>query len=594
MSYPTLTIEVETSTGVWTSYSTRMRAVKTKRGRRRAIDPPTAGIANLTLSNEDRALDPEHAASLIRTGQNIRIRGVWNAITYPIFTGTIDRITQRYNAPRGAVADLECSDAGADLEKSKLISTWEVTMKGFVKRQWLRFGEAAGNIANDSSGNGRYGIYEPFVSLGETGLQFGDPDTAVKFDSTGYVLLTPGSFGPLIPFSINFTLYMPAPAAPVHLMFDVMYPDGVRIWVDTAGLLHVQCVVNGVQTAYARTANPVTGNGKQISIMFEAGQPIKIWNTGVFDNVAQVGTGAAGVQNSYHVLGYLSGATMDEWFITDYIPSAAQLQSMIDSNPNGWAFDTVAERIERILGFLGWNLANIEWLGSDTKQLLPTLLGEGTLEHIQALMDTIEGTAYVTADGKLRIITREYRDSSPFADSKATFGDGAGELGYVGMDGYSLDTELVTNIVRRYNLDAVTMATDNASIATYGTRDQTEQAEVESLLLDPSLDFDLAQYRLIHLKDALPTLDDLVLMPAKSPATHWPQALGRELAERITLIRRPQNVGLPIQREMIIEGIEHDIAPKKWTTTFNIDATNALRFFQFNNTVWGSPDWRFQ
>ncbi len=594
MSYPTLTIEVETSTGIWTNYSTRMRAVKTKRGKRRAIDMPTAGVANVTLANEDRALDPEHAASLVRVGQNIRIKSVWNAVTYSLFTGTIDRIIQRYGQPRGAVTEFECTDGTADLERARLISVWEVTQKKIAKHQYLRFGEASGNIAADSSGNGRYAMVQPYVTMGDNGLQFGDPDSAYKFDSTGYVLLLPGSFPALIPYAINFTLNMPPPAVDTHLFYDVEYPNGLRFWVDTLGRLNVQCVSNGVQTAYARTANAVTGNSKQICIVFEAGQPIKIWNTGTWDNVAQSGTGGASVQSKYHVLGYLSNAIIDEWYITPHAPSAAELQSLMDANPGGWYLDTLTKRVERVLEAIGWDLANWELLGSATSLLLPTVLGETALEHLQSLMDTFEATLYVTAGGKLRIIARGYRDSQPFADSKGTFGDGIGELGYVGMEGYSLDTELVTNIVRRYNLDSVTMAVDNASIAKYGPRDQTDQAEVDSLLADPSQDFNLAQYRLAHLSEALPSLDDLVLMPAKSPATHWPQALGRELAERITLIRRPQNVGAAIQREMIIEGIEHDIAPKKWVTTFNIDATNALRFFQFDVTLWDSSDWRFQ
>lgn len=596
-------IEIETTPGVWTEYTDYLRSAKTKRGRRRSIDRASAGTMIVSLANEDRRFDPENVGTLIYPGQRIRLTADYDFINYPVWQGTIDRIVQSYDPPRKSTAILQCSDALAVLERTRMISTFEAAMKSIVKRVWYRFGEGDGaTLATDRSGNDRHGVYGGTPTLEAPPLMFITDDTAVEF-STGasgdYVLMLPGIFPTAAPYSLNFLLNMPLPvAAFTPILYSTRYPDGLTVYMDNLGRINVQQVVAGVIVAYSRTSVAFSSNTYQISIQFVTGQRIKIYDqagTDWSDAGSAVGTALAISATDYHVFGYTTGATFDEFFVVDYAFTPAEMAS-INFGASGWFPDSNTSRIDRVLDSVGWPSADaVFMMDDDSSSLIPgDLAGVSALGHIQEVVDTVEGHIFVQADGKLRILGRAVRDSLAYAASLATFGDVPGELRYVGMDGYTLDTELVTNIVRREGYNTTTTASDAASIARYGPRDNTPVALVRSLFLEPlPLDYDLAKYRLAHFKDAIPMVDDLVISPRGDPGNLWPEVLQREISERITLRRRPQNVGTTIEKEMIIEGVDHEIGPKKWLTTLHIDAINATRFFLFDYTLWDAPDWRF-
>lgn len=195
--------------------------------------------------------------------------------------------------------------------------------------------------------------------------------------------------------------------------------------------------------------------------------------------------------------------------------------------------------------------------------------------------------------GYLRLLGRKAHLQSPYNTGQATFGDGPGEIGYQQLGDYTLDLDLVTNVVRRTNGESVIEASDAASIASYGKRDQTQAAEVKSQYLTPTAEYDLAAFRLAHYTQPVAYVDRLKIMPRTDPSTLWPIALGRGITDRVTFNRRPQGVGSAISKEVIIEGVSHTIGPKKWEVEFAIDAIDAPRYFLFDSTTWGSADWRF-
>lgn len=601
MAEPIPKIEIETFAGIWLDYTAWFRSAKTKRGRRRAVDKVNAGTMVATFANESRNFDPEAVGTLVFPGQRIRLTADYLAVNWPIWQGTIDRIVQSYDPPRKSTAILECSDALAVLERTRLISTYEATMKPITKRVWYRFGEGSGaTVAVDRSGNDRHGTYGGSPTLEHSPLMFVTDDTAVQF-STGangdYVYMPPGTTPTALPFSINFLLNMPAPAVSAAIMYSGRNPNGLSIWMDSLGRINVQQMENGAIVAYARSSVPFSGNTYSLSIQFVAGSAIKILdhtNTNYTDGASAIGTASAPPVSDIYAFGFTSGGTFDEFFVVDYALTGTEMTEL-QFGENGWFPAGFIDRLDRVLDSVGWPSGDVVWMIDDetTYPIPADLAGVSALEHIRDVLNSIEGQIIVQSDGKLRFLGRAQRDSWNYAISSATFGDAVGELGYIGMDGYSLDTELVTNIVRREGFSTTTTASDAASIAKYGPRDNaTEISQVKSLLLDPSLDYDLAKYRLAHYKEAIPTVDDLVISPRGVP-TLWAQVLQRELTDKITLRRRPQNVGAVIEKEMIIEGIEHDIAPKRWIATWHIDAINALRFFAFDNTLWDALDWRF-
>jgi hypothetical protein len=71
-------------------------------------------------------------------------------------------------------------------------------------------------------------------------------------------------------------------------------------------------------------------------------------------------------------------------------------------------------------------------------------------------------------------------------------------------------------------------------------------------------------------KDPALRFDQLTLLPRGAPTTLFPEVLGREIGDLVTVVRTPQEVGSAITKNVIIEGISHQITAANWVTTFNL------------------------
>lgn len=109
-------------------------------------------------------------------------------------------------------------------------------------------------------------------------------------------------------------------------------------------------------------------------------------------------------------------------------------------------------------------------------------------------------------------------------------------------------------------------ASDTTSIESYGVRSY-------SLSTVASTDADSATTAArIVARYAQPELrfDKFTIAPRYQPDDLIPEALGREIGDRITIVRTPQNLGSSIIKDAIIEGVTHTITPDEWFTAFNL------------------------
>lgn len=67
----------------------------------------------------------------------------------------------------------------------------------------------------------------------------------------------------------------------------------------------------------------------------------------------------------------------------------------------------------------------------------------------------------------------------------------------------------------------------------------------------------------------------------------WPQLLGRELGDRITIIRRPPGGGDPNSRDCWIRGIEHTSDGETWQTTFQLETVDRANFWTIGHPTLG-------
>lgn len=619
MAEPTTTVEIEFTAGVWTDVSAHLRGGSTKRGKSKAVDSPSPGFGSFTMRNELRQFDPEYAANIspgnVKPDKNIRVKTTYNAIEYPVFTGQIDRIVQRYDGPNNAVAVLECSDNLGKLANTELGSPWEMQL-GLLQtpRAWYRLGESVGPFANERIA-GLYGTYGGAPDYGNEGFTR-DGDGCLTLDtSDDYLLLPPGFIRTDVaaPWQLSFFLQFPdTPAIPpgqiAILFYDLLFPYGLTVWLDSSGFLNVRTWTPGAAAfTYIRTGGlfgDVTvpaGAEYAVHITIQAATTspyLRIYN-GIFplhDAATLIGTGS--ILPSSHVV---VGASPYQWSVDEIMThdlnmSTTDLQLMQNA-ADGWGLDNANDRITRILDAVDWPAGLRDVTTEWDEWLQRTDLKETPIAHFDRLARTAEHrTPFVERDGTFRIIGRSEHASAPYTTSQGTFGDGPGELPYVEMGDYALDATQVENVVNRLYVDADGLeyritAVDAPSLAA-GQRARSGD-EITSEYAFPNYEWTLAALRAAKHAPMTPVVEGLKISPRKNPDALFPQVLGRELGDRLTWKRRPQEVGAAISRDVILEGVSHNFGPKHWETTFLIDSTDAFGYFHFDETNWDADDWRF-
>lgn len=546
-----------------------------------------------------------------------RFENPWATYTrvHDVFTGVIDRIVQTYPGPNSSRAIFHCSDGVAKLAGATLKTPWETTLQTFQPkpRMWMRLNERAGPNTFDRSGNGHHGTLYGDPAFGVTGTINKDPDPGIKFDaSADNLLLGPGALPTVPPWTIRFGLQVPSGSGTQYLLSDYFWPRGLIVWKNPDGTVSAQTDGSAVKTNAM-----LVDNLYNLNIIAEPGQRLKIYVGGsdytdyTLTSGKYLGTNHT-LPETYYIFGPrwfpmpapFTGAAyivIDEIVTWDYALTTADQQRVNDA-ASGWNNDSIQTRINRILDAVGWPTAKRAVSVNGDEPLSATALSTTALEHLRALENTMEGRLLIQKNGTIQFLERNTLITGGYATSQGTFGDGPGELGYAELGNYTRDWDLVTNLVRRRRYDdrgtggggvTETVVVDQASVTKHGLRDQTAVADVESLYRNPTVEYDLAAWRLAHYSKPIPHIDTLMVRPSAAPDDLWPQVLGRELGERITVTRRPQGVGAPMTAEVIIEGIEHDIGPKRWVTVFSIDAIAAQRYFRFDYTLWDSEGWRF-
>jgi hypothetical protein len=83
----------------------------------------------------------------------------------------------------------------------------------------------------------------------------------------------------------------------------------------------------------------------------------------------------------------------------------------------------------------------------------------------------------------------------------------------------------------------------------------------------------------------LTRIESLEIKPRTDAANLFPKALAYDVGTRITVKRRPQGVGSPISKDLLIEGVSHDIGPDSWNTRWNLSPVPIAAFILDSATL---------
>jgi hypothetical protein len=249
-------------------------------------------------------------------------------------------------------------------------------------------------------------------------------------------------------------------------------------------------------------------------------------------------------------------------------------------------------RIRRILDSASWPAAD-RLVDAGQSTLQATTLDGDALSETQLVSDTEVGAFYI--DGSGRAVFRDryaiYRDARSNT-SQAVFGDDSAgiELRYVDIQP-SFDDEQMVNqtLITIANGSNQQISQDATSVSQYLYHSH-ERSDL--LMQADTVAADYGRYIVYMSKDPEYRFDSLGINPLADPVDLFPQVLGREVGDRITVRRRPPGGGSLIERDVFIVGINHDVDFRvgTWMTTWQLQSASRFAFLTLDHATLGKLD----
>ena len=209
------------------------------------------------------------------------------------------------------------------------------------------------------------------------------------------------------------------------------------------------------------------------------------------------------------------------------------------------------------------------------------------LGQLKQLERSEDGFFYISANGTATFLERTRRQTlARMVTSQATFDDDGTDSRYSDV-GFEYDADRLYNDVRRTGTSGNTQsAEDGTSVDSYFRRTHDETL----LTTSDAQTRDLAVLFLDRHKDPLVRVPQLTVPVARDPQTLFPAAVGRELLDRVTLRRLPQDEGSVYESEQIVEGITHWFNTKNWTVTLQLSPGFISSWFTLDDSDLGELD----
>ena len=271
---------------------------------------------------------------------------------------------------------------------------------------------------------------------------------------------------------------------------------------------------------------------------------------------------------------------------TDGFKILAGITIPAQGTPSGNA-EPSGNRIGRILTAAGWYTDHRNISDGDS-EMQATTFGDTALNLLQLTADSEIGELYIDGSGFVTFRERQaLLTDARSTTSHATFGDDGINLPYSGVSRNDDDTTLANDVqITAAGSSALQEAQNAASIAKYLFPRSYARSDV--LLTSDAEARTYAQWVLWISRNEADRFDTLTVTPLRD-ARLWPQVLGREIGDRITIIRTPPGMAA-ITKDMFIQGITHtvDYSSFTWQTQWDLDdATRYTGFLILDDTTKG-------
>jgi hypothetical protein len=243
---------------------------------------------------------------------------------------------------------------------------------------------------------------------------------------------------------------------------------------------------------------------------------------------------------------------------------ATKVITKFDTVFTGADGDTPGQRIDDMLTDKNWPVAfrDIDFLGHATTLVEETADRRSLISSFQDIEFADQGAFFIDGEGKVVWRGRDnaYPTGQDFTISDAD--TGAATYRQISM---TVDDQTLYNFVSITNpLGTEQIASDTTSLDTYQER---ALIRTDVLVLTDTQALALADFILAKDKDPLERIDRVLVSPLDS-AANAALMMGADLLTTARIIRSAPG-GFTYQVDVFIIGIEHNITPTDWQTTYN-------------------------
>jgi hypothetical protein len=628
-------------TPTWTVITNRVLSIDCSRSNRTdELSRYQAGSATLTLRNADGAFNPVNTSGpyygSLLPYRMIRIRAVGAFGTFPIWQGFVERWPQQWTDPILGYSKIQCVDAFTLLALIGLDSAYGATVLTDAPTVFYPMDEQSGSsTAGNASSNlyppaqiihtnsfnnitpGAYAFGQPLALLGsknQTGLQFtGTNNVTAGLTEDGYALVLPRVNLSWSGWTIEFWCQIPASpkqAADVFVCHGGA-PPIIFMQAHTDGAAHNvgMTTPDGVTVTFTFPFPIADGNLHHVALTYSATSLI-LWIDGVAGGsgtatsstftgstsmLCTLGSAAVNAQTFPGVPAY-DGApligTLGYFAVYPSALSQTRLAAHYEAGRTAFSGQHPGDRAKLLLSLGAWNDIASQPIQTGLSTMGPAsgLSATSLLDKLQEVADAEIGTLTVTADGKIKLLGRDYRllQTAP----AIIFGSNVagGEIPYL-IDSltFDFDPTLIGNDFQVSRTNGVTAeSADAASIGRYFPQTRQLTMNVDT---DDQVRY-AADWLLQREKDPALRVEaftiDAGAVNGNAVTGFWAALLGMDLHLRAQINHRP--LGQPaITMDGFIEQIDHHIAAGGNGSPFTWQVTTQLSPVLGNYLIWDDP-----
>lgn len=567
----------------WVEVTQYVRDINVRRGRGNDLQQFPTGSATVTLDNRARLFDPFNTSGTyygnLKPRRQIKIVGQWAGVTYPIFRGFIAGWPVGYTeGGKDSTVDIDCFDAlgllAAETTDADPLFTYTMTLSPY---HYYKFDETIVPATTPTAtfkdyGSNNYSFTLTNTRIGNAGsLAKGIKASSLDTSKQNIISTAPTRINSLTNWSESYWIEYSTVLGTNLIISQNNFYYQYLVQINSSGFMTILIYRSG-GTGWLWTTNAVVQQGTNathIAITWlDAGATqgtISLYINGVQVDVTASVVGAPPFPLFTFDTLNISASKLQEYARFTYVLTADQILNIYK---NGVALfnETSAARVSRLLANTSFSALMQSATASPVASVTESNNGQQLLNELNVVQDSEGGELYVSSQGILTFVNRDYLASSRSATSNVTFTDtGTGVFYDHASLRMAYDADLVRNEFNiSYSGSGQVVSSDATSISSFGSSGESLSTYIDSSTNAKTL----ADRSITIYKNPKLRIEPFLVKGQRNPTYDWPRLLSLELLDRFTFVRTP-STGSAISQDMLLQSIEHRITPGSWETVVN-------------------------